>query len=198
MISIRKNAGVAGVLTLGAVGVAAVPATAAAAGFYLGADFVQLSTELDYGATEKYSTTHARLRAGYEIHDTIAVEMHILTAGDDTDIDFLGNTFRLDTGTIVGIYAKPKSGGRKASVYGLIGFSMWDTSYGPNGFSFLDDTDNVLTLGLGVGGDFNITRNLRFNIEGMMHIGSADYDFWIGTDTDFVSLGIAAGVNYQF
>jgi hypothetical protein len=182
----------------GAISVAVVSTDASAAGFYLGADAVSLKTDLDYaGGSESYSTTHLRVKGGYEFMDYIAVEAHVLTAADDTDIDPFGNLFSLDTGTIVGIYAKPKTNFEKANVYGLLGLSVWDTTYSWVGMPF-QDTDSVAMLGIGVGGEFNITKNLRVNVEGMIHIGSADYNTFFADSVDVYALGLAAGVNYRF
>ena len=60
------------VLLAGFMGAGVIPASASAAGFYLGVDTVALSTQLDYGLTEDYSTTHLRLKAGYEFMNTLA------------------------------------------------------------------------------------------------------------------------------
>jgi hypothetical protein len=187
------------VLTAGATGAALAPGVASAGGFYLGADAALLSTELDYGLTEEYSTNHLRVKAGYEIADFIAVEGHVYTANDDTDIDFAGRLFAFDTGTIVGVYAKPKTNFDKANVYGLVGISMWDTTYTWVSGGGARDTQSVAMFGIGVGGEFNVTKNFRVNVEGMVHVGSADYITGaISTDADVYSLGLAAGVSYKF
>jgi opacity protein-like surface antigen len=199
-LKIRKTAVAA--LVAGAMGATLLPGTASAGGFYMGADAALLSTELDYGFTEEYSTNHLRVKAGYEIADFIAVEGHVYTANDDTDIDFTNTLFSLDTGTIVGIYAKPKTNFGAANVYGLIGLSIWDTTYTQvNGVGAgTRDTESVAMFGFGVGGEFNITKNFHVNVEGMVHIGSADYNsFFVGSDSvDVYSLGLAAGVSYKF
>jgi hypothetical protein len=184
-------------LVAGVIGTAPASASAAAGGFYLGADLVQLATELDYGYTEKYSTSHLRVRAGYQIADFIAVEGQVLTAGDDTDFDFTNNQFEFDSGTVIGVYAKPGINFRAASVYGLIGFSRWDTKY-----TFVApavrDADSVIMLGIGIGGEFPVTENLSFNIEGMYHTGSADYNRFFFGSIDVNSYGVAAGARFRF
>jgi hypothetical protein len=181
----------------GSLGAAVVPTAASASGFYIGADAVVRSTELDdYYYLDTYSTTHARVKAGYEVLDFLAVEAQVLTAGDDSDTDEFGDTYTFDTGTIVGLYAKPKTDFARANVYGLLGVAYWDTT-----FTSLDPfyagkyTDKVITLGAGVGGQFNITKNLSFNIEGMMQIGTASYGYY---DPNIYSLSLAAGLNLQF
>ena len=181
------------------IGAAAVPASASAQGFYLGADMVLLGTELDLGWTEDYSTSHLRVKAGVELSGGFAIEAHLSGAGDDTTVDPFGDQIKFDTGNIIGIYLKPKSNFRDANVYGLFGFSQWDTTYYPVAFSFIKDSETVTMLGFGVGGEFNITRNLRFNIEGMIHVGSADYPVWgTGDSVDLYAAGLAAGLSYKF
>lgn len=180
------------------IGAAAVPASASAQGFYLGADMVLLGTELDYGLTEDYSTSHLRFKAGVEVADFLAIEGHLSSAGDDSAVDPFGTQFKFDTGNIIGIYLKPKSNFRDANVYGLFGFSQWDTTYHPVALPSVKDSETVTMVGFGIGGEFNITRNLRFNVEGMIHMGSADYPVWIGTSTDIYAAGLAAGISYKF
>lgn len=187
-------------LAAGAIGIAFMPATASAAGFYIGADVARLSTELDYGFSEEYDTQHVRVKAGYEFADFIAIEGHVYTSNDDDDIDINGDRFSFDTGNIIGVYAKPKTNFAKANVYGLVGLSIWDTTYTilTGVFATSRDTDSVVMLGFGVGGEFNITKNLRFNIEGMLHVGSADYNTFFADSVDMYSLGLAAGMSYKF
>lgn len=180
------------------LGAALLPNAASASGFYLGADVVQRTTDLDYfGGTETYTTSQARIKAGFEIIKYFAIEAHVYTPGKDTDIDPFGDRFELDTGTIVGIYAKPKTGSAKANVYGLIGFAQWDTTY-TDVANRISDTDKVITFGVGVGGEFNVTRNLRFSIEGMIQSGSANYSTFFFDDPDLYSLSLAVGMNYRF
>lgn len=185
------------VLLAGSIGATAVPDTAAASGFYLGADAVQLATELDYGFTENYTTQHLRVKGGFEFLDYLAVEAQVYTADQDTDIDAFGDRFELDTGSIVGVYIKPKARFPNGSVYGLFGFSVWDTTY-TEVATALDNTDSVFMFGLGIGGEFNIGRHLRFNIEGMLHTGSADYPTFYLDPVDMYAYGIAAGFNVRF
>lgn len=186
------------VLGLTAIGAAALPTSASASGFYIGADVVQNTTDLDYDqGTETYNTSHVRIKGGYEILKYLAVEAHVLTAGKDTDIDAFGGLYELDTGNIIGVYAKPKTNFAKANVYGLIGFAQWDTTYTEIA-TRVKDTDAVVTFGVGVGGEFNITKNLRFNIEGMFHSGSASYSTFFTSGPDLYSLSLAAGMSYRF
>lgn len=186
------------VFGLTVVGAGVLPTSVSASGFYIGADVVQRTTDLDYdGGTETYNTSHVRIKGGYEILKFLAVEAHVSTAGKDTDIDPFGDLFELDTGNIIGIYAKPKTNFAKANVYGLIGFAQWDTTY-TDVAARIKDTDTVITFGVGVGGEFNVTKNLRFNIEGMVQQGSATYTVFFPNDSDIYSLSLAAGMSYRF
>ena len=159
---------------------------------------VQRTTDLEYsGFIETYNTSHVRIKGGYEILKFLAVEAHVLTAGNDTDIDPFGALFELDTGNIIGIYVKPKTNFAKANVYELIGFAQWDTTY-TEVATRVKDTDTVVTFGVGVGGEFNITKNLRFNIEGMIQSGNPSYSTFFVNSPDLYSLSLAAGMSYKF
>jgi hypothetical protein len=188
-------------LAVVAAGAVAAPTSASAGGFYLGVDAVPLSTTLDYGLTEDYSTVHMRLKAGYEFLGFLAVEAHLYNAADDTTVDPWGDSFNFDTGRIIGIYIKPKTNFSTANVYGLFGFSQWDTTYGPVGFPQFAVTDTVTMLGLGIGGEFNLTKNLRFNAEAMIHGGTVNYSYNLPTavgNGDLYATGIAVGLSYKF
>lgn len=172
-------------------------AQAADRGFYLGADVVSLQTTLDYYiATETYSTSHARLKAGYQILDFLSVEGRIMSAGNGTDIDFLGNQYRFETGTMFGIYARPHTNFRSANVYGILGLTAMNTRYNPVGFAPADH-DLVLAETIGVGGDFRIAGNLSLNIEAQIYVGVVDYPMWLGT-ADLYGYGLSAGLRYRF
>ncbi|MCK7577694.1 MAG: hypothetical protein MZV65_19105 [Chromatiales bacterium] len=79
-------------LTTGVIG-ATLPAVSSAGDFYLGADAVMLTTDLDYGFTESYTTEHLRVKGGYEFSNNFALEAQVLSAASDTDADFLGDTY---------------------------------------------------------------------------------------------------------
>lgn len=184
------------VFTTGVIG-ATLPAVSSAGDFYIGADAVMLTTDLDYGFTESYSTEHLRVKGGYEFSSNFALEGQVLTAGSDTDLDFLGNTFELDTGSIVGVFAKFKTNNPKVNVYGLAGLEFWDTTYTWVGTPF-KDSETLTMVGLAIGGEFNITKNLMIDVEGSFHVGSADYTTFFADSVDVTSLGLAVGVNYRF
>ena len=176
------------------------PALAADRGFYLGADVVTLQTTLDYGFIENYSTTHARLKVGYQISKYLSVEGRVMSSDYDTDIDVIGGEYRFDTGTMAGIYIRPHSNAaRKANVYGIFGITSMNTKYrlvqpltGPT------DTENVIAVTIGVGGSFRIVGNLTFDIEAALYAGTADYATYFADSIDLTSVGLSAGLRYRF
>ena len=179
--------------------VLASPAYAVDRGFYLGADVTSLQTTLDYGDTESYSTNHTRLKVGYQILNFLSVEGRAMTSDYDTDIDFLGNQYRFDTGTMFGIYARPHTHFRNANVYGIVGFTSMNTKYrlvsagtGPV------DSDNVIAFTVGVGGSFKIVGNLTLDVEATVYSGIADYVTYFPDSVDLYSVGLGAGLRYRF
>lgn len=179
--------------------VSQAPAMAADRGFYLGADVVTLQTTLDYGFTENYSTTHARLKVGYQISNFLSVEGRLMASDYDTDIDAAGGEYRFDTGTMAGVYIRPHTNARIANVYGILGITSMNTKYrlvqpitGPT------DTDNVIAVTIGVGGSFRIVDNLTFDIEAALYSGTADYGIYFSDSIDLTSVGLSAGLRYRF
>lgn len=185
-------------LTLVALTNTVLPASAQAAGFYLGADVVTLSTELDYQPKENYSTTHLRVKSGYAFSDILAFEIHVTGAGDDSSIDPYDNLYKFDIRNTLGIYVKPRTNVGKANVYGLVGFSSWDTAYTKIIPPGTREKDSAVMFGAGLGGEFNITDNLRFNIEGMLHRGTLYYPDNLSVIAEVYATGISAGVSYHF
>lgn len=175
------------------------PVQAAERGFYLGVDAASLQTTLDYGFTENYSTTHTRLKIGYQIVKFMSVEGRLMSSGYDTDIDFLGGQYRFDTGTMAGIYARPHTNFRNANVYGIVGLTSMNTKYrliapitGPT------DSENVIAFTLGVGGSFRIVGELTLDVEATVYTGTADYGNYFVDYVDLYSVGLGAGLRYRF
>jgi len=174
-------------------------AHAAEQGWYIGADAVQLTTTLDYGATESYTTSHARFKLGYQILDFLSVEGRVMSSGNDTDIDVFGDQYRFDTGTMLGFYARPHTNFRNANVYGLIGLTSMNTKYrwvGP--FTGPADSDTVLAFTIGVGGTFRIAGNLFLDVEAQAYSGTADYSLYFTDTVDLYGVGLSAGLRYRF
>jgi len=175
------------------------PAQAADSGWYLGADVASLQTTLDYGYTETYNTSHARLKVGYQILSFLSVEGRVMTSGDDTDIDTFGGQYRFDTGNMIGFYARPHTNFQSANVYGILGLTAMNTKYrlvapvtGPT------DSDSVLAFTAGVGGTFMIVNNLTFDVEATMYVGSANYASYFADSVNLYSYGLSAGLRYHF
>jgi hypothetical protein len=174
-------------------------AQAAESGFYMGADAVQLTTTIDWGFTESYTTTHARFKAGYQILDFLSVEGRIMSSDYNTDIDVFGDTYRFDTGTMFGVYARPHTNFRDANVYGLIGLTTMNTKYRAlRPFPGPVDSDAVLAFTVGVGGTFRIAGNLFLDIEAQAFSGTADYKSYFLDYVDVYGVGISAGLRYRF
>lgn len=171
---------------------------AADRGWYLGADAVQLTTTIDYGSTETYTTRHARFKAGYEALDFLSVEGRVMTAGHDTDIDFLGGLYRFDTGPIFGIYARPRTNFGNANVYGILGLTAMNTKYRGVNPAGPTDSSFVLLPTVGVGGTFRIAGGLFFDVEAQAYVGTADYNNYFFDYVDVYGIGVSAGLRYQF
>ena len=176
----------------------AAPTAVWASGFYLGADEVFLTTRLDHdGGTDTYKTYNFRARAGYEFADSFAVEIQGLTADNDTERVSSGDEFVFDTGEMFGVYLKSKTTFETYNVYGLLGASLWKSSYA-NVATGPTDAEWIAMFGAGVGGEFDATENLRIHIEGMFHAGSAEYNSYFTDSVVVYSVGVAAGFTYRF
>lgn len=171
---------------------------AADRGWYLGADAVQLTTTIDYGSTETYTTRHARFKVGYEALDFLSVEGRVMTAGHDTDIDFLGGLYRFDTGPIFGLYARPRTNFGNANVYGILGLTAMNTKYRGVNPAGPTDSSFVLLPTVGVGGTFRIAGGLFFDVEAQAYVGTADYNNYFFDYVDVYGIGVSAGLRYQF
>ena len=166
-------------------------------GFYLGVDAMALQTTLDYGNTETYNTSHSRLRVGYQILKFLSVEGRFMSSGYDTDIDYLGNTYRFDTGSMAGFYVRPHTNFRNANVYGIVGLTSMDTRYRPVGAG-TEDRDVVVAFTVGVGGTFKIVGNLTLDVEATLYEGVADYGANIMDTVSLYGVGVSAGLRYRF
>jgi len=175
------------------------PAQAADRGWYLGADVASLLTTLDYGYSETYSTTHARLKVGYQILNYLSVEGRAMSSDYDTDIDVFGGQYRFDTGTMLGVYARPHTNFRNANVYGIVGLTAMNTKYRQLApFTGPTDSDSVVAFTAGVGGSFRMVDNLTLDVEATMYVGTADYGAYFIDYVDLYSYGLSAGLRYRF
>jgi len=176
----------------------AAPAQAVERGWYLGMDAVRMQTTLDYVETETYTTSHARFRAGYQFLDFLSFEGRVMTSGNDTDVDFLGDTYRFDTGTMVGVYVRPHTKFAVANVYGIVGFTTLNARYKPVSYNGPTDSDVVIASTIGVGGTFRLARNLYFDIEAAAYAGAAEFDSYFVDYVDLYSSSLSAGLRFKF
>lgn len=162
--------------------------------FFIGAQATNIETQLDYtGGSEEYGVNPTRIELGWE-ENNLYFSVHILTSGSDTDIDPFAQTFETKLDTSYGFFV----GGRGEHFYGALGLQTFDTTYtwvGPN----ISDSDNILTLGALLGGQFEITSGLFIYGDFSIYFGSADYpSFFSGDKPDFTALGFAGGLRYAF
>ena len=167
-------------------------------GWYVGAGVTGLQTTLDYGYTETYTTTHARLSVGYQFLRFLSVEGRLLSPSKDTDVDFLGDTYSFRTGTAFGIYARPHTNFNSANVYGIIGLTAVDTRYRNVTLSGPEDSDTIFLETVGVGGSFTLARNFYLEIEAQVFAGVAKYNTYFADYVDVYGAAIGAGLRYRF
>lgn len=179
-------------------GLLACPALALAErGWYAGVDVAQLQTTLDYGATETYVTSHLRFKGGYQILDFLSVEGRVMVSGHDTDTDIWGNQFRFDTGSMLGVYARPHTNFQTANVYGIVGLTVMDSRYRSVALG-IQDSDMLFLPTIGVGGDFRVARQLSLTVEAQYFVGTAGYNTFFADYVDVYGFGVGAGVRYRF
>lgn len=183
------------------------PRTAAQSGAYLGADIAVLGNTLEYHlcpscgkVQESYSSTHLRLRAGYRFTSQWAIEAHVVSGSDDTQVDPYGNTFRMTTGPIVGVFGRVNLPlGQQAGIYGLLGVSSVQTKYKmmPNG---TEDSQKSTKVGFGGGLEVYLAERLRASADFMMYMaGDASYPSYFGGEQPKQAIGgFSFGLTYYF
>ena len=182
-------------------GLAAAPAISQAADFYAGADFVQLSTELDgFGESLTFTTQHLRLKGGINVTKWLAVEAQLVTNADDKDTDSFGDQWSHDTGFTFGIFAKPYITLGSFDLYGMVGYATADVSLdcSPSCPPEWEDTADGVAYGLGA--QFHATKQLKVSLDYMVyHDDSLTYDDgFFPFDADHKASGVGLGVNYTF
>ncbi len=186
------------------IGFSGIAGNVQAAGFYAGADLVQLDSELDFLTPgipkEKYTTSHLRLKGGIEATNWLSVEAQLLTGADDTAVDIFGDTYSYDTGMIFGIFAKPHVIIGSFDLYGLVGYATADAEYdcSPSCPPKLKATLNGVAYGAGA--QFLLTKNLKISLDYMMyHDGKENAsDGIVSGPVDVTTSGFGLGVNYTF
>jgi len=181
-------------LTLAAI-MLALGNLASAQQFYFGAQVTNISAELDYGATESYDLNPVRIELGWQ-EDWYYWGFHALTSGSDTDIDFLGDTYEMELDTSFGIFVGGRFGYTR-NFYAAIGMQSFDTTYRfvPGGPA---DQDNILTLGMLAGGQFQVSPHMYLYADISMYFGTASYPVYFFGDPDFSAFGFAAGAKFAF
>jgi OOP family OmpA-OmpF porin len=137
-------------------------------GWYVGADIGQLDLE---GADKD---TAIRFLGGYKINRTFAAEVGYAMLYDKDDVE-------VTAWELVGIAKMPL--GNKFSVFGKLGFAMWEAEADVLGLTFKDDGTD-LTFGAGV--QYDVSRNLGLRAQWQR------YD--VDADADVLSIGLI----YQF
>ena len=161
-------------LILFAIGLHSSPSLAA--GPYIGADLSAMRTELDYAWNEDYSTSHVRVKAGYEFSRFFAAEAQFYSSGDDSDYSFFyGEDIEYDSGNMVGLLSVDSE-------------LTWKTSN-------VTGSDSNTNFAIGVGGGFVFAKRLRLGAEYTIAFGEAEYD---GLKVDTYHLIFNAGLGFYF
>ena len=195
-------------LIIGAVsliGFAGIAGTAQAVGFYAGADLVQLDSELKFknypaNPKEKYKTSHIRLKGGIEATSWLAVEAQILSSADDRFADIFGDTWKQETGVILGVFAKPHMTIGSFDLYGLVGYATADAEYDCSPScppKFKATLDGVA---YGIGAQFLVTKKLKISVDYMSYFDDkVTYkDGAFLEPVNQTTSGFGIGVNYTF
>lgn len=199
----KKQLKLIGVVSL--ISLAGIAGTAQAAGFYAGADLVQLDSELKYknypiNPKEKYKTSHIRLKGGIEATSWLAVEAQVLSSADDKFTDIFGATWSQETGVILGVFAKPHVTIGSFDLYGLVGYATADAE---NDCSVSCPPKLKATLNgiaYGVGAQFLVTKKLKISVDYMSYFDdNVTYkDGLFPEPVDQTTSGFGIGVNYTF
>ena len=180
-------------LILFAIGLHSSPSLAA--GPYIGADLSAMRTELDYAWNEDYSTSHVRVKAGYEFSRFFAAEAQFYSSGDDSDYSFFyGEDIEYDSGNMVGVFVKPQAVFSKGYVNGLVGLLSVDSELTWK-TSNVTGSDSNTNFAIGVGGGFVFAKRLRLGAEYTIAFGEAEYD---GLKVDTYHLIFNAGLGFYF
>lgn len=161
--------------------------------FYMGAQATNISAHLDYGnGSESYNLNPTRLELGWR-ERSFYWAIHMLTSGQDTDVDIFGATYEMNMDTSFGIFV-----GLSAPNYYLsLGLQNFDTSY-RQVTSTTRNKSNIVTLGLQLGVQHEIMPNLSLYADFSYYTGKADYPSFFTSEPDFSAYGFAGGVKYTF
>jgi OOP family OmpA-OmpF porin len=133
-------------------------------GWYVGGDIGQVDLE---GADKD---TAFRFLGGYQINSTFAAELGYGMLYDKDDVE-------VTAWELVGIAKMPL--GSNFSVFGKLGFAMWEAEADVLGLTFKDDGTD-LTFGAGL--QYDVSRNLGVRAQWQR------YD--VDSDADLLSIGL--------
>ena len=178
----------------------------AAGNWYAGIDIAQMMSEFTLPSdTVESKTTHLRLKGGYEFLNWLAVEMQLLTNGEDDQDTTTGVLAPIpteySTGVTFGAYLKPHATLGIVDVYALAGFATATASFDcrPSCPPAWEATLDGLSYGAGL--QFLVNDNLRITADYMVYFDDeATYDddvtFAFTLDQKNTAFGI--GINYAF
>ena len=200
-----KQARVVAVLLAALAGILFTAGSAHAQGAYAGADLVAVVNKLSYSMfgndyEETYGTGHLRLRAGYRVNESFAIEAHLLGANSNTGNDPFGTPFKMTTGPIAGIYGRlDLPVGQSSTFYGLLGLASVATKYQRVTPAGTEDSDTNAGLSLGFGFGIGLAERMKLNIDYMLYrAGSANYPHYFVGNPDQAVAGLGIGLSYQF
>jgi len=167
---------------------------ASAGQFYVGAQATTLTAYIDYGnGSESYNLDPTRIELGWR-EPNFYWAIHILTSGHDTDQDIFGETFEMSLNTSYGIYL----GLNYPNFYLGIGLQEFDTRYRDVTLNGVTDKSNILTLGVQLGVQVEMVRNLFFYADFSAYGGTAKYPSYYFGNPDFSVYGFSGGIKYSF
>ncbi len=175
-----------------AAGLLCLSGMASAGQFYVGAQATNLTAYLDYGnGSETYNLSPTRVELGWK-EPTFYWAIHMLTSGQDTDVDIYGSTYEMKMDTSFGIFV----GLNTPNFYLSFGFQNFDTTYRDISTTFRDKS-NILTLGVQLGIQHEMVPHLFVYADFSAYAGKADY-VGFTSNPDFTVRGLAAGIKYAF
>ena len=160
--------------------------------FYIGAQATNLTAYLDYGnGSETYNLNPTRIELGWK-EPTFYWAIHMLTSGQDTDVDLYGSTYEMKLDPSYGIFL----GLNSPNFYISFGFQNFDTTYRDISTT-LRDKSNILTLAVQLGIHHQLVPNLYIYADFSAYTGKADYSGFT-SNPDFTVHGLAGGIKFTF
>lgn len=182
-----------------ALALAAAAAKAQPVSWYIGADVLQLKTEVDDKTgvppiiTGDAKSTTLRLKGGTHILNWLDAELHFVLPNEETFSTAGGTQNGVKTG-IFGAFAKPHADFGPLGIYGLAGIAS--TRYEFSGV--VEGSKTKADFAYGLGAQYRFTRNFAASIDWVQYNKTnLEVDFLSGgIDVKASALGI--GVSYTF